>query len=576
MKSLARCRPIIVGCYRTGILQNQRLLAPRILVCTRNVSQDDNKRVQEMLKILKEEITQQKKDADEEQALVPAEPNVKPPIRTRVLNELKHYYHGFRLLALEVKVSARYAWMIFQGKTLTRLERQQLVRTLADVFRLVPFSVFIIVPFMEFALPIFIKLFPNMLPSTFQEKSREQEKLRKQLKMRMETAKFLQDTLGELAEKRRSESEEGVKKQEDDAYDFSVFMKKVRSEGSYVSNQELLKFTKLFEDELTLDNLPLSQLRALCRILGVTTIGPPELLRFQLLMKLRDLKNDDRMIAAEGGVEALSVADCQAACRARGMRFLGVSEDRLRNQLKQWLEMSLNDNIPPSLLLLSRAFYLPEELTFNERLKTILALMPTNISEQTRQKLTELQGGKVSYKERMDLIMNIEESLQAERVAEENTRKKKEQAAKEKAMEAEAQKATNNKEELNVTDKEQEKADEKREMSEKIIEIIEEAKEELSIELKDKAMDEASTSSKQKPTTAEAVLKRALKRTEVSAKTAHEKLQEEIEKVSMMTPEERDALHRLKDKIHDLAEEQKMQATADGDDVPVKEVQKKL
>lgn len=111
-------------------------------------------------------------------------------------------------------------------------------------------------------------------------------------------------------------------------------------------------------------------------------------------------------------------------------------------------------------------------------------------------------------------------------------------------------------------------------MSEKIIEVIEEAKEELNIELKDKAMEEASTSSKQKPTTAETVLKRALKRTEVSAKTAHEKLQEEIEKVSMMTPEEREALHRLKNKIHDLAEEQKMQATADGDDVPVKEVQK--
>jgi LETM1 and EF-hand domain-containing protein 1 len=567
MNSLTRCRPIIVGCFRTGIFQN-RLLAPRVLVYSRHVSTDDNKRVQEMLRILKEDLKQQKKDADEQLALVSAEPKEKPPIRTRVLNELKHYYHGFRLLALEIKVSARYAWMIFQGKTLSRLERQQLVRTLADVFRLLPFSVFIIVPFMEFALPIFIKLFPNMLPSTFQEKSKEQENFRKQLKMRLETAKFLQDTLGELAEKRRTESSEGVAKQEADAYEFSQFMKKVRSEGSYVSNQELLKFTKLFQDELTLDNLPLSQLRALCRILGVTTIGPPELLRFQLLMKLRDLKNDDKMIAAEGGVDALSVSDCQSACRARGMRFLGVSEERLRNQLKQWLEMSLNDNIPPSLLLLSRAFYLPEELTFNERLKTILSLMPTNISEQTRQKLTELQGGKVSYKERMDLIMNIEESLQAERVAEENTRKKKEQAAKEKALEdGKEGEPTKNNDKI---------VDEKREMSQKITEIIEEAKEELSIELKDKAMEAASSSSKQKPTTAEAVLKRALKRTEVSAKTAHEKLREEIEKVSMMTNEERDALHRLKDKMNDLAEEQKMQATADGEDSSVKEVQKKL
>jgi LETM1 and EF-hand domain-containing protein 1 len=566
MKSLKLCRPFVIHCYRTNILQ-QRSLAP--LIYTRNVSNDDGKRVQEMLRILKEDLKQQKKDDEEQLALVPTEPQVKLPIRTRVLNELKHYYHGFRLLALEIKVSAKYAWMIFKGKTLTRLERQQLVRTLADVFRLVPFSVFIIVPFMEFALPIFIKLFPNMLPSTFQEKSKEQEKFRKQLKMRMETAKFLQDTLEELAEKRPSS--DGAEKQ--DAYEFSKFMKKVRSEGSYVSNQELLKFTKLFEDELTLDNLPFPQLRALCRILGVSTIGPPELLRFQLLMKLRDLKNDDRMIAEEGGVEALSVADCQQACRARGMRFLGVSEERLRNQLKSWLEMSLNDNIPPSLLLLSRAFYLPEELTFNERLKTILALMPTNIGEQTRQKLTELQGGKVSYKERMDLIMNIEESLQAERVAEENTKKKKEQLAKEKA---ETDGADSDKDKKAENAEEKEKLQQKRDIAEKIKEVIEEAKEELQIELKDKAMEEASTSSKEKPTTAETVLKRALKRTEVSAKTAHEKLQEEIEKVSMMSAEEREALRNLKNKIRDLAEEQKMQANADGDDKPSKEVQKKL
>ena len=47
------------------------------------------------------------------------------------------------------------------------------MRTTADLFRLVPFSVFIIVPFMEFLLPVALKLFPQMLPSTFNEKSKE-------------------------------------------------------------------------------------------------------------------------------------------------------------------------------------------------------------------------------------------------------------------------------------------------------------------------------------------------------------------------------------------------------------------
>ena len=45
---------------------------------------------------------------------------------------------------------------------------EQLVRTTGDLFRLLPFSVFIIIPFMELLLPVAIKLFPGMLPSTFE------------------------------------------------------------------------------------------------------------------------------------------------------------------------------------------------------------------------------------------------------------------------------------------------------------------------------------------------------------------------------------------------------------------------
>lgn len=39
-----------------------------------------------------------------------------------------------------------------------------------DLFRLVPFLVFVIIPFMELLLPVAVKLFPNMLPSTFESK----------------------------------------------------------------------------------------------------------------------------------------------------------------------------------------------------------------------------------------------------------------------------------------------------------------------------------------------------------------------------------------------------------------------
>ena len=140
-------------------------------------------------------------------------------------------------------------------------------RTAADLFRLVPFSVFVIVPFMEFTLPIFLKLFPNMLPSTFQEKNVEQEKLTKKLKAKLEMAKFLQDTLEETAlqaDKKANRTDENSELN----HKFSEFMKKIRSDGVQPTNEEIMKYSSLFENEMTLDNLNRQLLIALCQILG--------------------------------------------------------------------------------------------------------------------------------------------------------------------------------------------------------------------------------------------------------------------------------------------------------------------
>lgn len=53
------------------------------------------------------------------------------------------------------------------------------------MFRLIPFSVFIIVPFMEFLLPVAIKLFPGLLPSTFQTATEKEDKLKQALKVKI-------------------------------------------------------------------------------------------------------------------------------------------------------------------------------------------------------------------------------------------------------------------------------------------------------------------------------------------------------------------------------------------------------
>ncbi|XP_061650972.1 mitochondrial proton/calcium exchanger protein isoform X2 [Phyllopteryx taeniolatus] len=331
-----------------------------------------------------------------------AEP-VRRTLRQRVVDEIKHYYHGFRLLFVDTGIAGRMLWRVLNGHGLSRRERRQFLRTCADVFRLLPFLVFIIVPFMEFLLPVALKLFPNMLPSTFETQSKKEERLKKELRVKLEMAKFLQDTIEEIALRNKAA-------QDDVAEEFSTFFQKIRNSGERPSNEQILRFSKLFEDELTLDNLTRPQLVALCRLLELQSIGTNNFLRFQLIMKLRNIRADDKLIAEEG-VASLSVNEVQAACRVRGMRSLGVTEERLREQLGQWLELHLKQQIPTSLLLLSRAMYLPDTLSPADQLKTTLQTLPEMVTKEAQMMVAEMELSKVDNKTKVETTLQEEAAI---------------------------------------------------------------------------------------------------------------------------------------------------------------------
>ncbi|XP_054995079.1 mitochondrial proton/calcium exchanger protein isoform X3 [Sorex araneus] len=336
----------------------------------------------------------------------PAEVAVKKSLGQKVLDELKHYYHGFRLLWIDTKIAARMLWRILNGHTLSRRERRQFLRICADLFRLVPFLVFVVVPFMEFLLPVAVKLFPNMLPSTFETQSIKEERLKKELRVKLELAKFLQDTIEEMALKNKAAKGNATK-------DFSMFFQKIRETGERPSNEEIMRFSKLFEDELTLDNLTRPQLVALCKLLELQSIGTNNFLRFQLTMRLRSIKADDKLIDEEG-VGSLNVKELQAACRARGMRALGVTEDRLRDQLKQWLELHLHQEIPSSLLILSRAMYLPDTLSPADQLKSTLQTLPETVTKEAQMKVAEVEGEQVDNKAKLEATLKEEAAIRQE------------------------------------------------------------------------------------------------------------------------------------------------------------------
>ena len=153
------------------------------------------------------------------------------------------------------------------GSSLTRRERKQLLRTVTDLFRLVPFSMFIIIPFMEFALPFALRIFPNMLPSTFQDSLKAEETMKRELQSRISMTRFFQETLEELAKEQKrkaakkkkelieaGEDDTTIHQHEDSAESMLEFLEKARR-GETIPPDVIIRYANYFHDDLTLDNM---------------------------------------------------------------------------------------------------------------------------------------------------------------------------------------------------------------------------------------------------------------------------------------------------------------------------------
>ncbi|KAJ7063216.1 LETM1-domain-containing protein [Mycena amicta] len=370
----------------------------------------------------------------------PKEPP-KAPLATRVWKKVKHeaqhYWHGSKLLVSEVRISGRLQWKILHGESLTRRERRQLKRTTQDLLRLVPFAVFIIVPFMELLLPVALKLFPNMLPSTFEDKYAAEEKQRKLLRVRLDMAKFLQETLRESGLKANAHIV-GT-----DA--FKEFFRKVRSTGESPSTRDIINVAKLFDDDLTLDNLSRPQLVSMSRYMGLNAFGTDNFLRGQIRSRLLDLRRDDQAIDSEG-VDELSTSELQHACQSRGIRTGGLSPARLREELTTWIHLHLHNRVSGVLLILGRAFHFDKKpgdvvdgkSAVIQSLESVLSGLPDNLLNEAE---LEVDSEKASYKQKLEVLQQQEELIEDEEEQEqkeEDARRAKKEAAELEASTAQS------------------------------------------------------------------------------------------------------------------------------------------
>ncbi|KAF2674925.1 LETM1-domain-containing protein [Microthyrium microscopicum] len=339
----------------------------------------------------------------------------------KVKKEASHYWDGTKLLGAEVRISSRLALKMAAGYELTRREHRQLQRTVQDLGRLVPFSVFVIVPFAELLLPVALRLFPNMLPSTYESVKVRDSKATKLRTSRKEVSKFLRSTLQEtglpitLATSQKEE--------------FTIFFRKVRTTGEAPTQADVIKVCKLFKDDLTLDNLSRPQLVAISRYMNLNSVGPDTFLRYQIRHRMRQIKRDDKAIAYEG-VDSLSIPELQTAAASRGLRTFGVSPGRLRDDLQMWLDLRLKYGVPSTLLVLSNAFMYAagkegKESEFNSQvdaLQAVLSSIPEELFHEIELEVHTAEGA-ATNKQRLEVLKEQQELIDEENEQSQSTEK---------------------------------------------------------------------------------------------------------------------------------------------------------
>lgn len=120
--------------------------------------------------------------------------------------------------------------------------------------------------------------------------------------------------------------------------------------------------------------------------MGLNAFGTDNFLRGAIRARLAQLRRDDQLIDMEG-INSLSVSELQNACQSRGVRTMGVSPSRLREELGTWIKLHLHNRVSGVLLILGRAFYFDHKISEDDdgksptvkSLESVLSSLPDNL-----------------------------------------------------------------------------------------------------------------------------------------------------------------------------------------------------
>ncbi|CAD2089212.1 LETM1-like protein, putative [Plasmodium vinckei brucechwatti] len=261
---------------------------------------------------------------------------------------------GILLFLTNMKISKNLIIKRLKGHRLSYSEYKLLIRTINDMFKLIPFSFFVIVPFAEFLLPVVLKIYPNLLPSTFKNNDDNFNNIKKNLYAKQQLSKFLQQLIEEK-EKQLNENigiDSDKKKKILNKFHQQLINKDEEDVNPFLNVNDTLKIAKIFKDEFVLDQMNLKTLQTICHLLGLK----PYSIHYHVVLQLRHhflrLQREDRELIYEG-VDNLKKNTLVEICKDRGMNF-NTTESEMKLQVKKWLELASIKEIPYILLLYIR------------------------------------------------------------------------------------------------------------------------------------------------------------------------------------------------------------------------------
>ena len=313
-------------------------------------------------------------------------------VKEGTLHSWNWFKNGTVLFKKNFTISKRLLGKKLNGEELNYKEHSLLVTTTSDLVKLIPFSFFVIVPFAELLLPVVLKFYPKLLPSTYdvgklftksQTKGegtimgsdRSKRLLAKQKLMEFFKEVSIKADLDKEEQKKLSERNKAIN-------DFKEMLIGYSTNGEtravLPSVEDIRKFISHFPqgpDYFRLENLKIEILESICFLLNIDPFAFRSHIVIQLKRFINEIRKEDKSIKWEG-VDSLSSEDLVEANRKRGLP-IDVSPDELKGQIREWIDISSDRSIPISVLLWIRAVAVSENID-------LLELVPDSMSQLDR------------------------------------------------------------------------------------------------------------------------------------------------------------------------------------------------